>query len=147
MQQSNQSQAYRSSQRLGSNARDTEAQALLEAARRLDAAIGVEGERDAYRAALRLNWRLWTIIQADVSAEGSPLPDEIRQNILSLSVFIDRHTVKALAEPNNGKLRILIEINRNIAAGLMANVDGPIETVAEAPQPQPQRVADGDIIA
>ena len=71
MQQNSRSQAYRSSQRLGSSARDTEAQALLEAARRLDAATG---NQDAYRAALRLNWRLWTIIQADVSGEGSPLP-------------------------------------------------------------------------
>ena len=145
MQRSNQSQAYRSSQRLGANARDTEAQALLEAARRLDAAIGSDADRDAYRAALRLNWRLWTIIQADVSSEGSPLPDEIRQNILSLSVFIDRHTVKALAEPNNTKLRVLVDINRNIAAGLMANVDGPLEPATEAPQPR--NVVEGDIIA
>ena len=145
MQRSNQSQAYRSSQRLGSNARDTEAQALLEAARRLDSATGSETDRDAYRAALRLNWRLWTIIQADVSSEGSPLPDEIRQNILSLSVFVDRHTVKALAEPSNTKLRILVDINRNIAAGLMANVDGPLEPATEAPQPR--AAANGDIIA
>ena len=148
MQQSNQSQAYRSSQRLGSSARDTEAQALLEAARRLDAARGGGSDnRDAYRAALRLNWRLWTIIQADVSSEGSPLPDDIRQNILSLSVFIDRHTVKALAEPNSSKLTILIDINRNIAAGLMANVEGLIEPASD-PAPQPARPAvDGDVIA
>lgn len=145
MQQSNQSQAYRSSQRLGSSARDTEAQALLEAARRLDAAAGSEDNRDAYRAALRLNWRLWTIIQADISSEGSPLPDEIRQNILSLSVFIDRHTVKALAEPDRGKLNILIDINRNIAAGLMANVDGPLDSVSDTPPVRP--AVDGDVVA
>lgn len=145
MQQSNKSQAYRSSQRLGSNARDTEAQALLEAARRLDAAAG-NTDRDAYRAALRLNWRLWTIFQADVSSDGSPLPDEIRQNILSLSVFIDRHTVKALAEPDAGKLRVLIDINRNIAAGLMANVASaePADTAVAAPS---RPAMDGDIIA
>jgi len=147
MQQSNQSQAYRSSQRLGSSARDTEAQALLEAARRLDAAKGND-DRDAYRAALRLNWRLWTIIQADVSSERSPLPDEIRQNILSLSVFIDRHTVKALAEPNSSKLSVLIDINRNIAAGLMAKLEGQPEAASEAVAPAEQRAAvDGDIIA
>ena len=143
MQQSNTSQAYRSSQRLGSNARDTEAQALLEAARRLDAAAGND-DRDVYRAALRLNWRLWTIIQADVAGEGSPLPDEIRQNILSLSVFIDRHTVKALAEPDKTKLRILIDINRNIAAGLMMNAGAPVDA-AVAPSARP--AVDGDIIA
>jgi flagellar protein FlaF len=148
MQQGHKSQAYRSSQRLGSNARETEAQALLEAARRLDAAIGGE-DRDAYRAALRLNWRLWTIIQADVSGEGSPLPDDIRQNILSLSVFIDKHTVNALAEPSGRKLRVLIEINRNIAAGLMTSAEAAAaDTSAKPAGTHPVRSAvGGDIIA
>jgi flagellar protein FlaF len=143
MQHNNRSQAYRSSQRLGSSARATEAQALLEAARRLDAAVG---NQEAYRAALRLNWRLWTIIQADVSGEGSPLPDEIRQNILSLSVFIDKHTVNALAEPGDRKLRILIDINRNIAAGLMTSAEGAV--AAETARPAAaRRPVEGDIIA
>lgn len=145
MQQNNRSQAYRSSQRLGSSARESEAQALLEAARRLDAAVG---DRDAYRAALRLNWRLWTIIQADVSGDDSPLPDEIRQNILSLSVFIDKHTVSALADPSDRKLRVLIDINRNIAAGLMTSAEGDSPQVAEpARQAVGSRAVGGDVIA
>ena len=142
MQQSNKSQAYRSSQRLGTQPRDTEAQALLEAARRLDGAMDGT-DREAYRAALRLNWRLWTIIQADVTSEDSPLPDEIRQNILSLSVFIDKHTVKALAEPDVNRLRVLVDINRNIAAGLMANVAEADAAVAAPEHPS----LDGDVIA
>jgi flagellar biosynthesis activator protein FlaF len=147
MQQGNKSQAYRSSQRLGSNARDTEAQALLEAARKLDAVVGGD-DQDAYRTALRQNWRLWTIIQADVSGEDSPLPDEIRQNILSLSVFIDKHTVSALAEPSGRKLRVLIDINRHIAGGLMANFNAQADVSAEPAQPAPARPrVDGDIIA
>jgi flagellar protein FlaF len=147
MQQGNKSQAYRSSQRLGSSARDTEAQALLEAARKLDAAIGGQ-DNDAYRAALRQNWRLWTIIQADVAGEDSPLPDEIRQNILSLSVFIDKHTVSALAEPSGRKLRVLIDINRHIAGGLMANLNPNADAAPEPVQPSAGRPrVDGDIIA
>jgi flagellar protein FlaF len=147
MQQSNQSRAYRTSQRLGSSARDTEAHALLEAARRLDAAVRDPGNRDVYRSALRLNWRLWTIIQADVSSEGSPLLDEIRQNILSLSVFIDRHTVKALAEPDAARLSVLIEINRNIAAGLMVNVEAAGAAAASPSESGGVRTpAGGDIL-
>jgi len=145
MQPNNSSQAYQSSQKLGSSARQTEAQALLETARMMDASINGE-DSDAYRAALRLNWRLWTIIQADVSSVENPLPDEIRQNILSLSVFIDKHTVNALAEPSGRKLRVLIEINRNIAAGLMMNV-GEDAALADA-QPQPVAASPGgDIVA
>ncbi len=145
MQPNNSSQAYQSSQKLGSSSRQTEAQALLETARMMDASINGE-DSDAYRAALRLNWRLWTIIQADVSSAENPLPDEIRQNILSLSVFIDKHTVNALAEPSGTKLRVLIDINRNIAAGLMTNV-GEDAAMADA-QPQPAAAnAGGDIVA
>ena len=120
MQANNKSQAYQSSQKLGASPRETEAEALLQAARMMDAAVGGD-DSDAYRTALRLNWRLWTIIQADVSSDENPLPENIRQNLLSLSVFIDRHTVGALSEPSGRKLRVLIEINRNIASGLMAN--------------------------
>lgn len=145
MQPNNSSQAYQSSQKLGSSARQTEAQALLETARMMDASINGE-DSDAYRAALRLNWRLWTIIQADVSSVENPLPDEIRQNILSLSVFIDKHTVNALAEPSGSKLRVLIDINRNIAAGLMMNV-GEDAAMADA-QAQPAAAnSGGDVVA
>ncbi|MDH3701517.1 MAG: flagellar biosynthesis regulator FlaF [Alphaproteobacteria bacterium] len=118
MQPSNSSQAYQSSQKLGSAPRQTEARALLEAARMMDAAVESD-DMDAYRAALRLNWRLWTIIQADVTAPECELPTEIRENIVSLSVFIDKHTVGALADRASEKLRVLIDINRNIASGLM----------------------------
>lgn len=150
MQPSNSSQAYQSSQKLGSAPRQTEARALLEAARMMDAAVETD-DADAYRVALRLNWRLWTIIQADVTAPECELPTEIRENILSLSVFIDKHTVGALAERSGDKLRVLIDINRNIASGLMGN--GIEEPAADATKddisddPQSERVNDGDFVA
>lgn len=139
MQPSNSSQAYQSSQKLGSAPRQTEARALLEAARMMDAAVE-SNDMDAYRAALRLNWRLWTIIQADVTAPECELPTEIRENIISLSVFIDKHTVSALADRGVEKLRVLIDINRNIASGLMglgiedAGADPTQDDASDAPQ-------------
>ena len=42
-----------------------------------------------------------------------------RNNIANLGVFIFNHTVDTLAAPAKEKLDILIEINREIAAGLM----------------------------
>ena len=149
MQPNNSSQAYQSSQKLGSAPRQTEARALLEAARMMDAAIATD-DMDEYRAALRLNWRLWTIIQADVTAPECELPTEIRENIISLSVFIDKHTVGALAERSGAKLRVLIDINRNIASGLMGQ---GIEDADAAPvrddapdSAQTARVDSGDFV-
>lgn len=147
MQANNNSQAYQSSQKLGASPRETEAEALLQAARMLDGAIG-GSDPDAYRAALRLNWRLWTIIQADVSSDENPLPDGIRQNLLSLSVFVDRHTVDALTDPSGRKLRVLIDINRNIASGLMENPeDGAALETTEDVQPFAPTASTGETLA
>ena len=115
------SDPYRTSQKLGAGARQTEARALMETARVLSDAQENMDDISAYRAALRLNWRLWTIFQSDVSAAENPLPDDIKQNIMNLSVFIDKHTVDALANPEGRKLKVLIDINRNIASGLMTS--------------------------
>jgi flagellar protein FlaF len=134
---SSSSDPYRSSQKLGAGARQTEARALMETARALaDAQDNIE-DITAYRAALRLNWRLWTIFQSDVSGVENPLSDDIKQNILSLSVFVDKHTVDALANPGSRKLKVLIDINRNIASGLMTS-----PTAAQTP-PAPTQPLDG----
>ena len=100
------------------NPRETEAWALTESGRRL--ALAARGDRKEMRDALRLNWRLWTIFQADISvvAEKQQPPDQVMLNMLTLCQFIDKHTVTAIADPSPEKLQVLIDINRNIAAGL-----------------------------
>ena len=100
------------------NPRATEAWALTESGRRL--ALASRGGRDAMREALRLNWRLWTIFQADltVALESQDQPSDIHVNMLTLCQFVDKHTVAALSDPTPERLRVLIDINRNIAAGL-----------------------------
>ena len=105
----------------------TEAWALVEAARRMAAALesGPLGDiavRKMLRDALRLNWRLWTIFQSELSAEESPVPLDIRQNMLSLCNFVDSHTVQTMADPTPEKVSILIEMNRNIATGLLESL-------------------------
>ncbi len=142
MSQTHSNQAYQSSQKLGAGARQTEARALLEAARRLSEVSIENDDQTDYRAALRLNWRLWTIIQADIASGENALPSEIKANVMSLSIFIDKHTVGALAEPDSGKLGVLIEINRNIASGLMETPDQEIVQI-----PQQNATPSGDIVA
>ena len=142
---SSSSDPYRSSQKLGAGARQTEARALMETARALaDAQDNIENIT-AYRAALRLNWRLWTIFQSDVSGVENPLSDDIKQNILSLSVFVDKHTVDALANPEGRKLKVLIDINRNIASGLMTSPAAA--ATPPAPKQPPTGSSNGGIVA
>ena len=76
---------------------------------------------DAVRAAARLNWRLWTIFQAEISRPDCPMPAEIRANMLNLCNFVDKRMVDVLADPTPEKLDVFININRQIAAGLLTS--------------------------
>lgn len=106
------------------NPRQSEAWALTEAARRIFDAKERYGAGAEFLAAIRLNWRLWTIFQAELSSAESQVPDEIRGNMLSLCNFVDKVTVEIIAEPTVEKADILITINRHIAAGLFTTPTG-----------------------
>ncbi len=67
---------------------------------------------------IKFNQLIWSIFQSELAAEDNPLPQEIRANLLRLSAFIDKRSLETIAYPAAEKLKILIDINRNIAAGL-----------------------------
>lgn len=70
-------------------------------------------------AALHFNQQIWSILQAELVKPDHPLPKPIRLNLLSLSAFIDKRILETMAFPSPEKLTIVIDINRNIAAGLI----------------------------
>jgi flagellar protein FlaF len=108
--------AYPRAPKPGNPAR-TEAWALLEAARQLHQTK--DGPIDDFRAALRKNWRLWTIFQASLSEADCPVPMPIRRNLLGLSNFVDRQTAELLARRDAKKVEALVNINRQISEGLL----------------------------
>ncbi len=114
----------------GGNPRETEGRALLESARRMSEAQEKPEDKLGLSTVARLNWRLWTILQAEICAPECALPPEIRTNMLNLSNFIDKKMVGILANPQPEKLDILITINRQIAAGLLAAVGQPDDSPA-----------------
>jgi len=59
------------------------------------------------------------VLQAELMSDASPLPFPLRENILSLSSFVDRRTFEVMAYPQADKLEILIRINRGLADGLL----------------------------
>jgi flagellar biosynthesis regulator FlaF len=72
----------------------------------------------SYSPALGFNQLLWTIVQADVAGLGNALPEGLRKTLLSLSVFVDRQTLAAFADPTTEQLMPLTRNNENIAKGL-----------------------------
>ena len=114
------------------NPRDVEAWALAEAARRIIAASHAKDEK-AYREALQLNQRLWTIFQAAITEEDCGHPPEVRTNIAALSLLVDRETTNRLIDLDFGKIDTLVNINRNVASGLTAQ--GQFIAAQQATQP------------
>jgi len=112
-------QAYEQTQKSAMPPREVEAMAFTKAALMLDEARGQLDDYDAYAAALKFNQLLWTIIQADIVDQANQLPAQLKANILSLSIFVDKQTVKALSDTDAEHLDVLININKNLAEGLL----------------------------
>ncbi|MBL6945307.1 MAG: hypothetical protein ISR47_01570 [Rhodospirillales bacterium] len=117
----------------------TEAWALIEAARRMAEATLAEDSKTAMREALRLNWRLWTIFQAELTAGTSNVSEDVRMNMLTLCKYIDKHTVDAIPFPTEDKIKTLVEINRNIANGMLESMNRAIKEAEEAAGNEPAK--------
>jgi flagellar biosynthesis activator protein FlaF len=101
------------------NPRDIEAQTLLKAANKLqDAMNAADPLSELTMQALMFNRKLWTIFLSEAMRDGNPQPLDVRQKIANISVFVLSQTAALQMSPQFDHFRPLIEINRNIAAGL-----------------------------
>jgi flagellar biosynthesis activator protein FlaF len=101
--------------------REVEADLLLTAANRLQAIHdGWDAKMPELDAALIYNRRLWSIFVSSATSSENPLPPGIRQNVANLGIFVFNHTLEILANPRPEGLGLLININRELAAGLLS---------------------------
>ena len=113
--------AYAQAPKITVSPRTLEADLLTKAASRLQAIVDGWPQTSAdLRDALTYNRRLWTIFATSATAEETPLPQSIKQNIANLGLSIFKQTLALESEPAPEKLTALIGINREIAAGLRA---------------------------
>lgn len=73
------------------------------------------------REALRYNRKLWTVLSTSATAAENPLPTAIKQNIGNIALFVLPHCVELEAMPNPQRMTSLVNINRELAAGLMGS--------------------------
>jgi flagellar protein FlaF len=114
-------EAYKTAQKTVMSGREIEASALTKAAMMLTEcqnSWNAPDGKDILHEALRMNQTLWSVFQAELMEEGNPLPKELREDILSLSAFIDKRIIETMAFPSPEKLTAIININLNLAAGL-----------------------------
>lgn len=71
-----------------------------------------------FAAALLFNRKLWAILLSAVTSDDSQQTIEVRQNIANIGTFVLTQTAELQLHPQRDKLKPLIDINCNLAAGL-----------------------------
>ncbi len=107
-------QAYRAAQDQTETARQTEyrlfaavTRSLMDAAQ--DPARGLLG-------AIDWNRRLWITLQTDLAADENRLPDSLRAQLISISIWVDKHSRKVAR--GEADIQPLIDVNRSVMEGL-----------------------------
>jgi flagellar protein FlaF len=102
--------------------RDLEADLLLTAAARLQAIRDGWSEHQIdLNPALLYNRKLWSVFVTSATSSENPLPIAIRQNVANLGLFVFKQTLAVMADPKPDRLGALINLNREIAAGLLGH--------------------------
>jgi flagellar protein FlaF len=95
-----------------------EANLLLKAAAKLQAAHGSWTDRRNLDEAVLYNRRLWVVLLDAVTSDDNPLPPPVRQNLANLGIFVMTETFSLMTDPQPRHLESLIKVNRELAAGL-----------------------------
>ena len=115
-------QAYARIANTTSSARDIEAQALMKAANKLhDVMTNADASYAQAFEALMFNRKLWSIFLSEAQRDTNPQPLEVRQNIANIGIFVMTETFSLMTNPRPAQLVPLININRELAAGLRGN--------------------------
>ena len=100
--------------------RELEATILMKAATRLQAIRDDwNGRAKELDEALTYNRKLWTVLATSATAAENPLPKQIKENIGNISLFVLPHCVELEQQPDPQRMASLVNINRELAAGLM----------------------------
>jgi flagellar biosynthesis activator protein FlaF len=84
-------------------------------------------DRDArLEEAVKYNQKVWSFFQSELAMPDNPLPRNLREDIINLSLFLDKRLFEIMACPDPQRLTIAININLNLAAGLMTRNEEPM---------------------
>jgi flagellar biosynthesis activator protein FlaF len=113
-------QAYQQAVSRAESPRDTEYRLFAQVTRALLEAAGKD-PRDLKGRIDALDWnrRMWSTLAADCAHPENRLPEPLRASIISLSIWVSKHT--SLVIRCEDDIDPLIEINRMIMQGLSAS--------------------------
>ena len=83
--------------------------------------------------ALDWNRRMWSVLSSDCGTEGNALPASLRAGIISLSIWVSKHSSAVMRGQEN--IDDLIAINRTIMEGLADQARLQSKAAAASPTP------------
>ncbi|BBF82438.1 flagellar biosynthesis regulator FlaF [Asticcacaulis excentricus] len=115
-------QAYQKTAQRSEDPRQTEYRLFGQVTRALMEAAELDRSEVSRRMdALDWNRRLWSVLGTDCALPGNGLPETLRAQIVSLSIWVNRHTSAVMR--GQEEIAPLIEVNRLIMQGLMPRQD------------------------
>lgn len=109
-------QAYRRVQQVAESPRQTEYRLFAQVTGSLIRAKETEATGGALMEALDWNRRLWSTLSSDCSSADNALPKELRAQIISLALWVNRYTSDVIR--SKGDIDALIDVNKAIMEGL-----------------------------
>ncbi|UDF04647.1 flagellar biosynthesis regulator FlaF [Asticcacaulis sp. AND118] len=117
-------QAYQKTAQRSEDPRQTEYRLFGQVTRALMEADQLDKSEVARRMdALDWNRRLWSVLGTDCALPGNGLPETLRAQIISLSIWVNRHTSSVMR--GQEEIGPLIDVNRLIMQGLMPRQETP----------------------
>lgn len=85
-----------------------------------------KADGDIIEKTLKYNRQIWMLFyDAALENKEGNRPNDLRSNIINLANFIFKRELEILAAPAREKLDVLININKEVAAGLMKKPEDP----------------------
>ena len=94
----------------------TEYRLFVEVTRALMEAEGLAKTDPKLHDALHWNRRMWSTFATACAIEGNKLPKMLRAQIISLSIWVGKHSSKVIRE--NEDIQALIDVNKSVMEGL-----------------------------
>lgn len=113
--------AYKSTQTAAEDPRTREYRLFIQVTAALEEAVSDDDDAAALGHALHDNRRLWNALLADLSEDGNSLPDDLKAQLISLGIWVNRHSSAVLK--GDAKVQALIDVNRMIIQGLSQRPD------------------------
>ncbi|PPR76937.1 MAG: hypothetical protein CFH01_01769 [Alphaproteobacteria bacterium MarineAlpha2_Bin1] len=112
---------YKETQNSTENPRQTEYRLFADVTKAL---ISIKDLNSKYKGpeffkTLDWNRRLWLALQTDLAHEENKFPEELKANLISISLWVDKQTRSVMK--GEAQIDTLISINRTIMEGLLAS--------------------------